>query len=498
MQDYIDKLITAQGKELQEVAQQMARHGPDAIAAVDRLLNSRDKHLRLAGTLVLSHVEHPRAVPGLVHALQDNDNAVRLQAAAGLGNHKTRQARYALFTAFPDRLPSISIALLRSMEKMLTPEMADALRAMDQHRLSPRVRAEIERILARNGQRKPQPTARGERKAKAKQPPLASAPWLSLLPGGLCIGRLVPGLEETGATVLKWRIPRVRILGTEDGIIRFTIEKNDMAQLVQARLLQSVSLKLERTVGVELVDDRDLTNPLYAFAHAKGLQSLIITGDMSSVDARALGQLLGLRSARPPGYSNTLRLHIASPEVFVEFLAPDDYPALRNMTPLSRALAAGLAALTVSGPADTFCDPFCADGSVVVERSLLGPWSQAYAYDPEATHLEIAREAWRVLGPLGENPLGSTQFAAWRKTELPLDSSTIDAMAAILNPKIDEGLGPRHLAEIARVLKPGGRVAFLTTDSARLAERLQGSDLTIRQTIAVGDPPIGEIVVLIR
>lgn len=503
LQDYIDQLVTARGAELLDVAQQMARHGSDAISAVDRLLNSRNKHLRLAGTLVLSHVGHPRAVPGLVHALQDDDNAVRLQAAAGLGNHKTRQARHALFTAFPDRSPSISVALLRSMEKMMTPEMANALQAMERQRLAPRVRTEIEQILARSqvrsrGQQKRHSDSKVERKAKAKQPPLASAPWLRLLPGGRCVGRVVPGLEDTVATVLTWRIPSAHVIDAKDGLVRFSVDKGDMSRLVQARLLKSVSLNLERAPGVDLVEDRNLINPLYAFAHAKGLQSLVITGDISSVDARVLGQLLGLRSARPPGYADTLRLHITSPEVFVEFLAPDDYPALRNMTPISRALAACLAALTVSGPTDVFCDPFCGDGSVVVERSLLGPWSKAYAYDLDATHLQTAQHAWRVLASLGDNPVGSTQFTTWQQTRLPLDSTTVDAMAAILSPEMNDVLLPRHIAEISRVLRAGGRAAFLTADSTRLAERLQGSELAIRQTIAVGDPLIGEIVVLVK
>ncbi len=71
-------------------------------------------------------------------------------------------------------------------------------------------------------------------------------------------------------------------------------------------------------------------------------------------------------------------------------------------------------------------------------------------------------------------------------------------MAAILSPEMNDVLLPRHIAEISRVLRAGGRAAFLTADSTRLAERLQGSDLAIRQTIAVGDPLIGEIVVLVK
>ncbi|MGI6082685.1 MAG: HEAT repeat domain-containing protein [Limnochordia bacterium] len=495
MQDYIEKLITARGEELQTVAQRMARYGNDAVSAVDRLLNSRDRHLRLAGTLVLSHVNHPRAVPGLIHALGDEDNVVRLQAAAGLGRYRTRQARNALLSAFPDRLPSISVALLRSMENMMTPEMMQALRAVDDQQLAPRVRAEMDRMLTRSQMKLERQRTRP---SSARSAPLATAPWLSRLPGGLCVGRAVPGLEKTVAAVLAWRLPGAGIIGFGDGLVRFTLAKTDMPQLVQVRLLQSVSLGLERNPDVKLTEDRNVIRTLYEFAHTKGSQSLLITGDMAAVEARLLGRRLGLRSARPPGYAHTLRLHVTEHEVFVEFLSPDDYPTVRNLEPLSRSLAACLAALSVSGARDTFCDPFCDDGSTVIERALLGPWAKAYGFVISASGVSTVRQAWGVLAPLSENPVESVRFSDWQQGRLPLEDDSVDAIASVLNREVLGTLEQHHVTEICRVLRPGGRMAFLSADGAGLIEQLQEHGLIENQVITLGEPTLGQIVVLTK
>ena len=495
MQDYIERLIAARGEELQTVARRMARHGNDAISAVDRLLNSRDRHLRLAATMVLSHVSHPRAVAGLIHALGDEDNLVRLQAAVGLGQYKTRQARNALLSAFPDRLPSISIALLRSMENMITPEMVQALQAMDGQQLAPRVRAEMERILARY---RIKDQRQRTQSSSAISPPLATAPWLRRLPGGLCVGRAIRGLEKTVAAVLSWRLPAARIIEVNEGSVCFSLNKGDMPQLVQVRSLQSVSLRLERSPSVRLTEDEELIEIMSEFAHTKGLQSLLITGDMTAVDGRMLGHRLRLRSARPPGYAHTLRIHVTEHEVFVEFLSPVDYPTIRDLAPLSRPLASCLAALSVTGAEDVFCDPFCEDGTVVIERALLGPWAQAYGYALSDSRLPTAQEAWRVLAPLSENPVESVRFGGGQQGRLPLEDKSVDAMASVLNRETLLMLDRRHPAEISRVLRPGGRTIFLLADDTDLVEQLQEHGLKKCQQITVGEPPLGQIVVLTK
>lgn len=496
LQEYIDLMLAAKGEERIRLARQMAREGRPAISAVDRLLNSRDRNLRLIATQVLSSTQHPDALRGLAHAMSDDDAAVRLQASVGLGNHNRLAARQALWQAFPDNNRAVSVAILRSLGKIMTQDMADALRAMDTQHLPPVVKQELDRVLA---QHKSSTAARQttiskpsvKRKASA---PLVSAKWLRLLPGDLCSATLVPGTQDIAANVLHWQLPEITLLDNRPNELHFTIPAKVMPQLTRVRICQSIWVAIQKTPNTSLASDTELVATLDAFVRVKGLQSILSMSGGSSSSVNALAKTLGLRSARAPGNPRTLRIRIDTNSVWVEFLAEIDYPALRQISGQARALAASLGALCVAGAQDEFLDPFCHEGLVVIERGLLGPATRLLGCSFDEQQLTTSQQNWRRLAPAGGILPHKASFSVWSQQRLPFSSASINAIASILTPNSLNLITPAHFKEISRVMHPEAKAAFLTPNIQQLRELLAAGNLHIQQELAVGSPIIGHLV----
>jgi 23S rRNA G2445 N2-methylase RlmL len=146
---------------------------------------------------------------------------------------------------------------------------------------------------------------------------------------------------------------------------------------------------------------------------------------------------------------------------------------------LRPSVAAAMVFLTEPEAQDTFLDPMCGSGTLLAERMLAGEYQQVLGGDIVGRHMEIARQN---LAGLGER----WQVSRWDARKLPLDSGSVDAVAA--NPPFGKQIGSRQelehlypavLAEIARVLKPAGRVVMLSSqyellkDAVRRERRLQ-------------------------
>lgn len=490
LQKHIDELRLAEGAERDRVARLMARHGRVAVAAVDRLLSSRDRRLRLGAALVLTYANHVQAVAGLSHALRDEDPTVRLTAAAGLGQYDISNARAALLQAFPDQHSGVSIAILRSMEKIMNKGLLSKLARMETSSMHPLVTQELRRVIAaRSDLRSEAAKDRTPDVSAPLLPPLHLSPWLRVLPQGRYVGRVVPGTEDVAAAMLRWQIPDVEVIETTPGNVSFRLSQTDLPRLVQVRTLVGVWVALPHSAQAEITKDSTLINQLVAFGHAKALQSLIVTGDAPAALVRQLGQILNLRSARAPGNPRTLRLHVTPSELMVELLSPTDYPVVHGSygkDPTQRALAATLCALTVSSAQDVFLDPFCNDGSVVGERGILGPVMLAYGCDEPNLPIQRTVEAWRLLAPLGGNSPTALRPIAWRNGHLPIEDAEVDAVATMLTPAKLKTLGKEQLVEIARVLRVGGRAAFLAPDRAQLETLLEDTGLHRSQVIKAG------------
>ncbi len=155
--------------------------------------------------------------------------------------------------------------------------------------------------------------------------------------------------------------------------------------------------------------------------------------------------------------------------------------------PYPPALAAALVLLTEPAAGEAFLDPVSADGgSVLAERLADGAdvaiWG---ARDGIARRLQRPDPAIKQL--------------RWEQSRLPLDSASVDKMAAILpaDPQAIQQY-PAILSEIARLLRPDGQAVVYSEEYDLLRARLrEQGDLHIAHGYSVrGGAKWGRIYVL--
>lgn len=140
---------------------------------------------------------------------------------------------------------------------------------------------------------------------------------------------------------------------------------------------------------------------------------------------------------------------------------------------LRPSVAAAMVLLTEPDDHDTFLDPMCGSGTLLAERMLAGDYHQVLGGDLEARHVEAARQNLAGLGT-------GWRVSRWDARRLPLAAESIDAVAT--NPPFGKQIGsrreiehlyPAFMAELARVLKPGGRAVILSSQYELLKEAVR-------------------------
>jgi 23S rRNA G2445 N2-methylase RlmL len=145
--------------------------------------------------------------------------------------------------------------------------------------------------------------------------------------------------------------------------------------------------------------------------------------------------------------------------------------------------AAALAWLTRPAPDDVFLDPMCGAGTILIERAQAGRYAQLLGGDTRAEALAVARAN---VGPRYK-PL---ELRQWDARALPLDAGSISAAAVNLpfgkqigSADENRGLYPAALRELARVLRPGARLAALSGDRRALDEALRRVHSLVRRQV---------------
>jgi tRNA (guanine6-N2)-methyltransferase len=160
-----------------------------------------------------------------------------------------------------------------------------------------------------------------------------------------------------------------------------------------------------------------------------------------------------------------------------------DYKLEHLPASLRPSAAAALVWLTQPAPDDVFLDPMCGAGTILIERAHAGRYALLLGGDVREQALEVARGN---VGPRYK-PI---ELRRWDARALPLDAASITAAAVNLpfgkqigSAEENRALYPEVLRELARVLRPGARLAALTGDRRAFDEALRRARELARRAI---------------
>lgn len=150
---------------------------------------------------------------------------------------------------------------------------------------------------------------------------------------------------------------------------------------------------------------------------------------------------------------------------------------------LRPSVAAALVFLSQPQPQDVFLDPMCGSGTILLERLAFGDAQKVLGADIQA---EQVRATYANLGKKGRRRVRLWQGDGER---LPVRAGSVDKIVCNLpfghqigTPAQIKRLYPTFLAEVARVLKPGGKAVLLSSEFDRLKNAIrQQSSLEIRE-----------------
>ena len=152
---------------------------------------------------------------------------------------------------------------------------------------------------------------------------------------------------------------------------------------------------------------------------------------------------------------------------------------------LRPVLAHAMVRLSHPEPGDTFLDPMCGAGTLLIERAEAGRYAQLLGGDIDPAALTAARDnIGKRYQPL--------RLESWDATRLPLAKSSVDRLVCnlpfgkkIASPAALPGLYRAFAGQAARVLAPGGRLVLLTSAHQLLLQAAQAAGLSLKKAATV-------------
>jgi tRNA (guanine6-N2)-methyltransferase len=157
---------------------------------------------------------------------------------------------------------------------------------------------------------------------------------------------------------------------------------------------------------------------------------------------------------------------------------------------LRPSVAAAMVYLTDPQPGEVFLDPMAGSGTLLYERLQAGPFGQILGGDIETERVDAARKnvrGSRKKPGAGDPPI---DIREWDARQLPLADASVDKVATNLpfgkqlrGAQTPAKLYPPVLAELQRVVRPGGRIVLLTSEYDLIKETVRNLP---RLTITTG------------
>ena len=147
---------------------------------------------------------------------------------------------------------------------------------------------------------------------------------------------------------------------------------------------------------------------------------------------------------------------------------------------LRPSVAAAMVYLTHPQPGDVFLDPMAGSGTILYERMQAGRFARLLGGDIEPERVDAARKNVRGSRKKpGPNDL-QPDIRQWDARQLPLEDASVDKVATNLpfgkqlrGSQTPAKLYPPVLAELQRVVRPGGRIVLLTSEYDLIKEEIR-------------------------
>ena len=147
---------------------------------------------------------------------------------------------------------------------------------------------------------------------------------------------------------------------------------------------------------------------------------------------------------------------------------------------LRPSVAAAMVWLTEPQPGEVFLDPMCGSGTILYERLQAGPAGRVLGGDIEPERVDAARKNVRGSRRKPGASDNAPDIRQWDARKLPLEDASVDKVATNLPfgkqlraSEQPAKLYPPVLAELERVVRPGGRIVLLTSEYDLIKETVR-------------------------